>query len=84
MKSENPHPQRAVRLAFLRTMRVLRHSVMAGRPITLPNCVRFCKRRLAALGVSDPGVLERITRMYRKHQPFRRGPDFIRTERKKT
>jgi hypothetical protein len=62
---------RAVRLALLQTLRDLRRSVAAGRPMTLPNCLRLCQRRLA--GRRDSAVLELLTAIYRQDQPFRRG-----------
>jgi hypothetical protein len=75
-------PRRAGRLAFLHALRALRVSVAAGRPITLANCLRRCKRTMAALGVMDATVLARVASIYRRHQPFRGGPRLISIERK--
>jgi hypothetical protein len=69
---------RAIRLAFLRTLRDLRLSIAARRPMSLPNCIRLCRRRLGAGRAKDPAVLKSLTSIYRKHQPFRRGPHVIR------
>ena len=68
----------AARLALLGTVRDLRLSVAAGRPMSLPNCLRLCKRRLAGGGRHDSAVLEMLALIYRKHQPFSRGPNVIR------
>jgi hypothetical protein len=76
-KSHNADHRYAARLALLTTVRDLRTSVTAGRPMTLPNCLRLCRRRLAG-GNSDSAVLELLASIYRKHQPFRRGPHVIR------
>ena len=65
------------RLALLRTVRDLRLSVAAERPMTLPNCLRLCRRRLPAGGASEPEVVESLLQVYRQHQPFRRGPFVI-------
>jgi len=62
--------------ALLRTVRDLRLSVAAGRPMTLPNCLRLCRRRLTVGG--DAVVVELLSSIYRRHQPFRRGPHVIR------
>lgn len=67
---------RAGSLALLRTVHDLRRSVAAGRPMSLPNCLRLCRRRLAA---GDSAVLERLEAIYRKHQPFQCGPHVIQT-----
>lgn len=68
---------RAVRLALLRTLRDLRRSVIAGRPMTLPNCLRLCRRRLAGKE-NDSNVLRLLASIYRRHQPFRLGAHVIR------
>ena len=51
-----------------------------GRPISLPNLLRLCRRRLAVLGISDASLSELVS-VYRRHQPFRRGPQMIRMEK---
>ena len=77
-KSRNTDRRQAARSVLLRTVRDLRLSVAAGRPMTLPNCLRLCRRRLAAGGKNDSAVLELLAIIYRKHQPFRRGMQVIR------
>jgi hypothetical protein len=59
------------------TLRDLMLSVAAERPMSLPNAIRLCKRRLAALGSESrltAGTLEALIRTYCRKQPFR-GPD---------
>jgi hypothetical protein len=68
--------QRLAEAALLRKLQDLRRSIEAGRPMTLPNCVRLCKRRLAMAGILRPSgsVLgEDFVSFYRHHQPFRTG-----------
>ena len=68
---------------LLRTVRDLRLSVAAGRPMTLPNCLRLCRRRLAAMGGMEAAVMiEHLEIMYRQHQPFQAGPQVIRSRSK--
>jgi hypothetical protein len=81
-KRRNADRRSAARLALLGTVRDLRMSVAAGRPMSLPNCLRLCKRRLAG-GRADPAALELLASIYRKHQPFRRGPNAIRVRSEK-
>ena len=68
--------QRLAEAAMLRTLRDLRRSIEAGRPMTLQNCLRLCKRRMAALSVESayrrPRV-DRLASLYRAIQPFRSG-----------
>lgn len=72
---------RIIRLAFLRTLRDLRSSVAARRPMSLPNCRRLFQRRVLGCDVIDrTAALELLTSLYRKHQPFRDGPHVIRRE----
>jgi hypothetical protein len=66
---------------MLRTLRTLRMSVAAGRPMSLPNCVRLCRRELAELGGSGDErrvAIDKVISLYRRHQPFRSGPHVIR------
>lgn len=72
-----PRPQlrqidRLCRLAYLRTLRDLRRSAAAGRPISLPNLLRLHCRRRAAWGL-ETGVREAacLREFYWRHQPFR-------------
>ena len=57
------------------TLADLRRSVAVGRPMSLPNTLRLCQRRLAAAGVvRDVDVVLRFTAdLYRRRQPFRVG-----------
>jgi hypothetical protein len=64
--------------ALLRTVRDLRLSVTAGRPMALPNSLRLCRRRLKPASRRDTAVLELLAATYRRHQPFRGGPHAIR------
>ena len=77
-KSQQSDRPDDARLALLRTLRDLRRSVAARRPMTLPNCLRLCRRRLADAGNQDAAVLDVLASVYRKHQPFPRGPKAIR------
>lgn len=69
--------QRLSRVAMRRTLRDLRRSVAARRPITLPNLLRLLRRRMTA---ATPSQINRqaahLRRLYLKHQPFTgRSPD---------
>ena len=77
--------QRAIRLAFLRTLHDLRLSVAAGRPMTLPNCLRLCRRRLETIGDTGAAaiIVGRLAALYRQHQPFAAGPHVIRSRRER-
>ena len=66
--------QRLAEAAMLRTLQDLQRSTEAGRPMTLPNCVRLCKRRMAAHSVGSTyrrAELDRLAYLYRAKQPFR-------------
>jgi hypothetical protein len=71
-------PRRLRRWALLRTVHDLRISVARRRPITLPNLLRLYRRRItaltlpapASLAAPTPSGLDRLRRLYRRHQPF--------------
>ena len=66
--------QRLAGAAMLRTLHDLRRSIEAGRPMTLPNCVRLCKGRLAKLNLPRKSPSQRLAGLisrYRIRQPFR-------------
>ncbi len=64
---------RIIRLALLRTLRDLRFSVMARRPMSLPNCRRLFQRRLLGRGVYHPGALELLTSIIENTSRFATG-----------
>jgi hypothetical protein len=66
---------------MLRTLHTLRRSVAAGRPMSLPNCVRLCRRELAesvAPGAEQRAAIDTVISLYLRHQPFRSGPHVLR------
>src|SRR4051812_15265951 len=69
-----PTANDAERLAFLRTVAVLRRSVKGRRPVSLPTLLRYYRRQLAAGMISsasaDTRIVEWLGREYRAHQPF--------------
>jgi hypothetical protein len=73
-KAQHRRPTIKQRAEFClrQTLLDLRQSIAAGRPISLPNAVRLCKRRLAAAGFSKTdSIVQRLTGLYRRKQPFR-------------
>jgi hypothetical protein len=67
-----PPNQHMADLCFHRTLRDLHRSVAAGRPISLPNVLRLCKRRLAVSGVTQiEKVVKKLKTFYLRRQPFR-------------
>ena len=64
---------RARRWALLCTLRVLRRSVMNGRPISLPNLLRFCNRRgseMMPMLIGGPPDERWLVYLYMTEQPF--------------
>ena len=65
---------RARRWALLCTLRVLRRSVLNGRPISLPNFLRFYRRRgseMMPMLIGGPPDERWLADFYRAEQPFR-------------
>jgi len=66
--------RRAAETCLTETLNDLKASITAGRPITLPNTIRLCQRRMAAHALSaelQKSTLKRLNDWYRRHQPFR-------------
>ena len=71
---------RARRWALLCTLRVLRGSVLNGRPISLPNLVRFYRRRgsdVMPMLIGGPPDERWLVYLYMTEQPFH-GTDWRR------
>jgi hypothetical protein len=69
------HADRVLRSALLRAWHVLTVSVARGRPITLPNLLRFFRRSLAAMRPApnaerSAAAAELLRRAYLSNQPF--------------
>lgn len=54
--------------AMRQTLRLLHVSIKAGRPITLPNLLRFHRRHCAAC---PPSEVAKLRDLYLRRQPFR-------------
>ena len=64
---------RARRWALLCTLRILRRSVLNGRPMSLPNLLRFYRRRagdMDALRQAEPPDEQWLIYFYMREQPF--------------
>ncbi|MGA2501685.1 MAG: hypothetical protein ABSH20_28430 [Tepidisphaeraceae bacterium] len=64
---------RARRWALLWTLRTLRRSVVNGRPISLPNLLRFYRRRgseVMPMLIGGPPDSEWLREFYLTEQPF--------------
>ena len=71
---------RARRWALLCTLRILRRSVLNGRPISLPNLLRFYRRRagdMESLHQAGPPDMQWLVYIYMSEQPFH-GTDWRR------
>jgi hypothetical protein len=74
--------ERVLRYAAHRTLRDLRLSIAAGRPLSLPNVLRLFQRRLSSLlapvdlELAGPTrqTLRSLQQLYLEHQPFRHRP----------